>query len=129
MINLEYPSKKTIESLTNDLKLKSVDDFTQDWECEVVDVAKISEYLSYYKMSTLNRNEKITLIRLILEAYNDYICLEREEDLYGKEIESILNSDYNTHEATIKYWSCESEELENCFAITPFVRRIISNRK
>ena len=81
MINLEYPSKKTIERLTNDLKLKSVDDFTQDWECEVVDVAKISEYLSYYKMSTLNRNEKITLIRLILEAYNDYICLEREEDL------------------------------------------------
>ena len=54
MINLEYPSKKTIERLTNDLKLKSVDDFTQDWECEVVDVAKISEYFSYYYISSLN---------------------------------------------------------------------------
>lgn len=129
MNNLEYPSRKTIERLSNDLNLKNTDAFTQDWECEVVDVEKISEYLLYYKTSSLNRNEKITLIRLILEAYNDYICLEKEEDLYGKEIENILNNDYSVHEDTIKYWACENEELENCFAITPFIRRIIVDKE
>ena len=124
MKELKYPSSETINKLTKELKLEGADEFTQDWECEVANVNQLPEYIEYYQSKNLNINEKTTLMRIILEAYNDYVVLENEEDVYGEVIKEFLKRDYSIYEETIKYWACEGEELDDCFAITPFIRNM-----
>ena len=121
---LLYPSRETIRKLTKDLKLKGATQYTQDWECEVADVNQLSKYIDYYKKKQLTLNEKTTLMRIILESYNDYIGMNHQEDRYGEGIKAILENDYIIHEETIKFWSCENEDLEDCYAITLFIRSI-----
>lgn len=124
MKELKYPSKETIYKLTKDLKLKGINEYTQDWEYEVADVTQLAEYIKYYEYSNLNVNEKTTLMRIILEAYNDYIILEETKDNYGEKIELLIKKDYSIFSEIIKYWSCGNEKLEDCFAITPFIRSL-----
>lgn len=121
---LMYPSKMTIDKLTSDLNLVGADEFTQDWECEVANVSQLPKYIDYYKNSKLNANEKTTLMRIILEAYNDYVSLVNDVDMYANDIKFILTEDYFIHQYTLKYWSCDDEPLEDCFAITAFIREI-----
>jgi len=121
---LKFPSKKTIEKLTKELNLKGANEYTQDWECEVANINQLPDYIKYYISNELSLNEKSTLMRIILEAYNDYISLESQEDIYGKSIEEILNRDYYIHKDTVTYWSCEGEDLSECFTISAFMRKI-----
>ena len=124
MKELRYPSRKTIDRLTKELGLRGDNKFTQDWEYEVADVNQLATYIEYYQRNKLSPNEKTTLMRIILEAYNDYIALESGKDDYGEIIKEFLKRDYPIFEEIIKYWSCESEELEAGFYITPFIREI-----
>lgn len=121
---LKYPSKETIAKLTKRLQLEGVNDFTQDWEYEVANAEQLQSYIEYYQKANLNVNEKTTLMRIILEAYNDFVALNVQECKYQNVIKQLLCYDYTIHEGTINYWSCEGEDLENCFAITAFVRSI-----
>ena len=61
---------------------------------------------------------------VILEAYNDLVTLNTQECMYQNMIKQLLQYDYSIHERTIRYWSCEGEDLENCFAITAFIRSV-----
>ena len=63
-------------------------------------------------------------MRIILESYNDYIGMHYKKDEYGEIIKSFLEREYHIHQETIKHWSCENDNLENCYAITPFIRTI-----
>ena len=121
---LKYPSKQTISKLTRELGLKGANEFTQDWEYEVADVDQLAVYVEYYQSKPLSLNERTALMRIILEAYNDYVALKNENDDYGEIIKEFLKRDYSICEEIIKYWACEGEELEDCFLITPFIRNI-----
>ncbi|MBP3610798.1 MAG: hypothetical protein J6J42_10755 [Lachnospiraceae bacterium] len=121
---LRYPSKETINRLTNELKLIGTDKYTQDWEYEVANVERLQDYIEYYQKEDRNSNEKVALMRIMLEAYNDYVIMNPNEIMYWNTIKQLLEQDFCIHSETIKYWSCEEEELENCFAITAFVRTI-----
>ena len=63
-------------------------------------------------------------MRIILEAYNDYINPENEEDVYRESIKEFLKKDYLIHRDTIMYWSCGNDDLADCFAISSFIRKI-----
>lgn len=89
MNELKYPSKETIKRLTTELRLEGADEYTQDWEYEVANVNQLPDYINFYRNSELNFNEKATLMRIILEAYNDYISLGNEEDVYRKSIKKF----------------------------------------
>lgn len=121
---LKYPSRETISKLTKELKLEGNNEFTQDWEYEVANANQLPEYISYYKTNQLNNNEKATLMRIILEAYDDYTILNYSDDRYSEDIEEIIEADYSVHEETIKYWACEIPDFEGGFAITSFIREI-----
>ena len=126
---VKYPSKETIIRLTKELQLKGGHKFTQDWEYEVANAEQLQNYIEYYQKEKLNVNEKATLMRIILEAYNDLVGLNDQECRYGDMIKKLLECDYSIQEETIKYWSCEGEELENCFTITAFIRAFLKSKK
>lgn len=126
MKEIKYPSGETIKKLTKELGLKKTSEFTQDWEYEVADANQLAAYIEYYQKSLLNINERATLMRIVLESYNDYITLKNDDDdEYGEIIKSLIKKDYSIHKEVIKTWACEGEEsLEDCFYITPFIRDI-----
>ena len=124
MNELKYPSKETIKRLTTELRLEGADEYTQDWEYEVANVNQLLDYINFYRNSELNFNERATLMRIILEAYNDYINPENEEDVYRESIKDVLKKDYLIHRDTIMYWSCGNDDLADCFAISSFIRKI-----
>lgn len=121
---IRYPSKQTIDKLTKDLNLEGADEFTQDWEYEVANSVQLQSYIEYYQNKNLNLNEKATLMRIILEAFNDFVTLNYQKYEYWKIIKELLKQDYFIHKETIEYWSCGDEDLENGFMITALIRSI-----
>lgn len=121
---LQYPCKETIDRLVKDLHLNHVNQYTQDWEIEVVNSDYLSEYIEYYNSQSLNYNEKSTLMRIILEAFNQYYIVNIKDDQYWSLIEKNIITDYYIHKDTVQYWCCDGEELDDSFAITYLVRNI-----
>lgn len=118
-------TKKAINSLIEKLNLPECDEFSQDWEYEVADSKRLEEFIEYYQNNDMDKDEKFTLMIIILESYNDigqYNILEKK--LWCK-IEKILMEDKFIHKPTIDYWSCsENENIEDCFYITPLMRSL-----
>lgn len=129
LVELKYPSAKTINKLTKELKLKETNDYTQDWEFEVANINQLSDYIEYYQSGNLNINEKTTLMRIILEAYNEFLSIENKPDICGEKIKEFLKRDYSIYHEIIEYWACEGEESDNCFVLTPFIRNIKETQK
>lgn len=121
---MEYPSKNSIERLSKALHLRSVSNYMQDWEYEVADSKRLSEFISYYEQNSLNSNEKVTLMTLILASYDNYIKAFGEDVDYSKKIKQFLTYDMELFKNIIEYWSCDEEDLEDCFAVTPLIRQI-----
>lgn len=66
-------TRSTIESLAKQLKLPLPNPFSQDWEYEVADPARITDFLKVYDSGRLNPDEKSMLLNVILASYNDAI--------------------------------------------------------
>ena len=118
-----HATRGTIEGLAKHLKLPLPDPFSQDWEYEVADPARVTEFLKAYDSGRLKSDEKSVLLNVILASYNDAIDegSARPED--WEWISRYLVRDRAIHEAAINYWALPDEiELENCFPITPLMR-------
>ena len=66
-------------------------------------------------------------MRIILQAYDDYVSFDLQEgieDIYKEQIKKFLTRDYLIHKETIEYWSLEDYDLKDSFVITPFIREI-----
>lgn len=115
------PCKKLIR----DLDLNPGDEYTQDWTCEAADYRKLEMFLSYFEEIFLKSEEKRALIELILDSYESYVKIFDFNLKYSKKIKQILKKEYDLFKDIIQYWSCEGEELENSFLITPLVRSVM----
>lgn len=127
----KYVTWQAIHSLAQKLNLPVPGPYEQDWEYIVSDSSRIGEFLSFYETETLTIDEKFTLMIVIISSCDDVLavgeCLQVE---IMNRIRHIINSDRNIHKHTLLYWALEDEEeLENCFAITPFIRELIANIK
>ncbi len=118
-------TKKAIDNLIKKLKLPEYDKFSQDWEYEVANIERLEEFIEYYQNVDMDIDEKFTLMIIILESCND----AKQENKLQKEtwdkVEELLIKDKIIHDSTINYWSCiENENIEDCFYITPLVRKL-----
>ena len=118
-------TRSTIESLAKQLKLPLPDPFSQDWEYEVADPARITDFLKVYDSGRLNPDEKSMLLNVILASYNDAIDEGSADPGDWELISRYLARDRAIHETAINYWALPDEiNLENCFAITPLMRTL-----
>ncbi|GIO04062.1 hypothetical protein J31TS6_00900 [Brevibacillus reuszeri] len=121
----EYVTKRAIEGLVRKVKLPAPDEFSQDWEYEVSDSSRISEFLHAYENIELNIDEKFALMIIIISSFNDAIVERKAEESLASLIRNHLLQDINIHKNTISYWSMlDEEDLENCHAVTSFMRGI-----
>ncbi len=123
MENLTNTYQEAIKKIAANLNLK-YDIHSQDWEYESADSNRIEEFLGYYINNKLNSIEKIILLKILLESYNDYVIEKGFNSYYSKKLKEILKNENALFKDIIKYWSCEGEELEDSFYITPFIREV-----
>ena len=122
-----YPSSEAIKKLTKELKLG--DNYSQDWEYEVTDPDRLDEFIRHYHCGQLSDVEKFTLMLLILASYDDWLCVRHHGVDYWEDIKKILIQDEALHRNTVKYWSCEGNNIEDCFSITPLIRSLKTELK
>lgn len=125
MKNIRYTTKETIDSLCKKLNLPKPHMYSQDWEEEVADSQRIEEFITCYKNQITDENEKFTLMIIIINSCNDALSDGILDKGCWEEVEHALIEDYEIHKETIGYWSTdEIENDEDCFAITPLIRKI-----
>ena len=118
-------TKEAIDSLIMKLNLPEKDEFSQDWEYEVSDSKRLEEFIEFYQKNELTKDEKFTLMIIILESCDEAILKDELSEKIWSEVEEILINDKEIHEKTIDYWSWyDNENIEDCFYITPLVRKI-----
>lgn len=122
---MKYVTKEAIDSLSEKLNLPFKSEFSQDWEYEVVDDERLSEFLKFYKERCANNEEKFALMIVIIGSYNELLKKGIDDKTIWGEIEYYLFKDASIHTNTILYWSFEDEELDNCFLITPLIREVL----
>ncbi|AZK48573.1 hypothetical protein [Paenibacillus lentus] len=121
----EYVTKSAIEGLVKKIKLPAPDEFSQDWEYEVADSSRITEFLYAYENIELNKEERFALMIIIISSFNDAIVEGKAEAELASVIRYHLLQDINIHKNTIYYWSMlDEDELEDCYAVTSFMREI-----
>ncbi|SFF11302.1 hypothetical protein SAMN04487969_11480 [Paenibacillus algorifonticola] len=120
-----YVTRSAVEGLVEKMKLPAPGEFTQDWEYEVADSTRIGEFLHAYENMDLNLEEKFALMIIIVESYNDAILGNKVEENMAELIKYHLIRDINIHINTIYYWAkLDEDDIENVFAITPFMREL-----
>lgn len=121
----EYVTKSAVEGLVKKIKLPAPDEFSQDWEYEVSDSSRITEFLYAYENIELNIDEKFALMIIIISSFNDAILESKAEESSASLIRYHLLQDISIHKNTIYYWSMlDEDDLENCHAVTSFMREI-----
>ena len=63
-------------------------------------------------------------MRIILEAYNQYLIMNQQDE-YRDLIEGLIKKDYYIHKETINYWRCAEEDSEDSFAISDLIRSVM----
>ena len=118
---MRYPTKKSIEFLSKYLNLPT-DPFMQDWEYEVADPHKINEFMAAYHSDKLNDNDKFLLMELILQSIED--STNFHQTLAWENVLNSLENNIPLHATSICYWACGNSPLEDCWKITPYIRKI-----
>lgn len=117
--------KEIIEQLSKELSLPFTG-IEQDWDLEMANSNRISDFLKFYKQNNLSVSKKIAVMSLILASYNDFLNENNlENDDKWNEIKSVLKSEKMIFDVLIDYWSLSNElEEDNLFRITPLIRQI-----
>ncbi|MFT9820043.1 hypothetical protein [Lysinibacillus sp. NPDC056185] len=121
----KYVTKSAIDGLVKKVKLPAPDEFSQDWEYEVSDSSRITEFLYAYENIELNKDEKFALMIIIISSFNDAMVEGKAEENSVILIRYHLLQDNSIHKNTIYYWSMlDEDDLENWHAVPSFMREI-----
>lgn len=122
------PTAAAIASLASRFALPNNSDM-QDWELEVSDPKRISEFLDCYESGGLNEKECFTIMETILHSYEELEDSEKE-DVFRPRILLALENNLNLHFYSVWDWSIwESEEKRMHWKITPYMRKIFLKYK
>ncbi|AWH21213.1 hypothetical protein [Stenotrophomonas sp. ZAC14D2_NAIMI4_6] len=124
---------RAIERLSRDLGLPPADSHSQDWAYELPDPyrtdAWLDRYLAAYHDSGYPPDVRHALMTLALDVSNDLLGAgARPDDRSIAAVLAALSQDRHEHHALIEYWALEGEPFDDCFALTPEVRKIKAAR-
>lgn len=101
----------------------------QDWTYTIVESERIDEYIQAYDTKITNDDTKFSLMEMIIQSLTE----QENEKLMNekwKQIEFILNHDFELHKYTIYYWCCwENDDINDCWEVTPLMREFWMNKK
>ncbi|MEK6235500.1 MAG: hypothetical protein N2C14_12400, partial [Planctomycetales bacterium] len=122
--------KQSIKGLVAKLGFPPPGPYTQEWDCEVADASRCTEWLSAYEKTDLNDEEKFTLMKIIVESLNDVVSAETITNQDFLTFRALVVRDYDLHKSTVDDWAdWEQDDLEDSYAIAPLMRKIIEEAR
>lgn len=117
--------KEDIDYLNKLLNLPAKGD-EQDWDLELSDPARLSEFLGTFKAYQFSLSVRKAFLALIMASYDQLLQYDPDEDdFYWVSIKELLDSEKHEHMALLKYWSLEDSMYYNeddGFPVTPRIR-------
>lgn len=118
---VRHPTAEAIAALAARFGLPNVPGM-QDWEYEVSDPTREDEFLTGYALPELSEDERFVLMMTIIDSFEQ--LLAAGPDPRWSEVLRRLEDDFATHISTVHYWACGSDPVEDCWRVTPDMRRL-----
>lgn len=119
---MTYPTKEAITSLNRVLSLPATGR-EQDWDVELADPARASEFITYLENQSLNGDEKRALMALILGSLDDLAHEEGIAPELWHRVRHLLQADRGLYIDIVERWKSEisADGEPDGFAISPLV--------
>jgi hypothetical protein len=127
-IPLRFPTAAAIQSLDSALGLPPSG---QDWEMEVADPRRVSEFLDLYESGKLDEDGRFSLMSLVVASYDELLreSGDRDQRLWAR-IRRYLLDHFDVHAYTVQYWSFPDEDddydPDEVFPFTPYAREVMA---
>jgi hypothetical protein len=99
----------------------------QDWDIEMADPNRLSEFLAYYETHDLTPHEKQALMALVLASLEDTFPAARGEiTVLWSRVVNAIAGDKHLHQSVLSYWAYPdgSENTDDGYNITHLVRQL-----
>ncbi|WP_121808078.1 hypothetical protein [Mucilaginibacter kameinonensis] len=102
----------------------------QDWDIELADPARLSEFLATFRAYDLTLSVKKAFLALIIASYDDLLQYDPDDDdFYWTSIKRIIEPEKQEHLALLQYWAFGNlppEENNTKFRVTSRVKSYLS---
>lgn len=121
-----------IKRICGDLGLPVGDAYTQDWAYELPEEYRtrtwLVRYMSAYLTGNYSLNAKNELMTLALDVSNDLLSsgVSPNDEVITTVLAALFNNRHE-HSELVEHWALEGEPLEDCFVLTPQVRKLNAN--
>ncbi len=96
----------------------------QDWECEISDASRISEFLSFYQSKSLSEDELFSLMEIIIWSFID-LDEDLEDNTLWHETLEIINNDLNIHIFTV--WSLSRyDKTPDFYCVSFYLKEVVN---
>ncbi|MDR2012165.1 MAG: hypothetical protein LBQ20_03815 [Rhodanobacter sp.] len=137
-----YPTSSAIDSLAKRFEFPNTPEM-QDWEWEVANPKRISEFLDAYENGQLTDDERFTLMEIIIQSFEDLglkvkfdpewqHVLPMALDPRWHHVLVLLDQNIDLHAYSVWYWSDlenENEDGDDQWQVTPFLRSIVAKHR
>jgi hypothetical protein len=100
------------------------DDSMQDWEWQVADPARLSEFLGAYSSGQLTDDERFSLMEVMVQCVEE-ISPEAPFQAAWAALEPLLATNAALHRTTVEYWArLDTNEEEEMWRVSPNMCRL-----
>jgi hypothetical protein len=119
-----WPTTAARKSLARRFSLPH-EPFSQDWEWEVADPSRFSEFLAAYVSIPLDEDERFSLMEIIIQCIESMDMPSVESSPQWHSVETLLRAHGGLHASSVRYWSClEDSDLKDCFRVAGPMRAV-----
>jgi hypothetical protein len=101
----------------------------QDWEWEVADASRFTEFLSLYQQGGLEEDELFSLMEVLVQCVEDMLENMPDQTIADRAwscVEPLFLHRPELHISTAQYWACVGKtDPTNLFAISPRFRKLL----
>ena len=116
---MTYPTKEVMATLNRVLHLPATGR-EQDWDIELADPDRASEFAAYLEDHALNEEEKRALMALVLGSLEDLAQTEGVSTELADRVRRLLRADMTLYTDLIKRWNPREDDPDG-FAISAIV--------
>lgn len=99
--------------------------YSQDWDIEFADGARLAEFVSTYSNLIMDDDERFALMTLIIASAHDALDFHNMGEAEWRTIHDLLVADFLLHASTIYYWCCvDATCMDECFTLSPLMRAV-----